>query len=87
MWSVTGSGRVLGFNLRTGALRKLPASVMLFDLCFNKISLTAGWKMALRKQYEKQREFYNNPSAPVVAWTSTMTASSDGHMTDLKSKC
>lgn len=27
MWSVTGSGRVIGFNLRTGALRKLPAKV------------------------------------------------------------
>lgn len=82
MWSVIGSGRVLGFNLRTGASK----SVMLFDLCFNKISLTAGWKMALRKQYEKQGEFYNNPSAPMVAWTSIMTASSDGHMIDLKSK-
>lgn len=64
----TGSCRVLGFNLRTGAPQKATSkSVMLFDLCFNKISLTAGWKMALRKQYEKQREFYNNPSALVVA--------------------
>lgn len=60
---------------------------MVFDLCFNKINLTAGWKMALRKQYEEQGEFYNNPSAPMVAWTSTMTESSDGHMIDLKSKC